>query len=192
MIIPIGVDCGMANFCKKYNLRNASLPFDWTVSYNGVSKCIEDDFKNFTEPLDNKINQFDVYFMHDFDNIELLNQDREKYIRRCQRLINILETTNEEVIFCRKGHACHQHHEHNGKYNNIISDIDDAEKLDVVISKKYPKLKYKIIVILVCGECFNPTQEYKSSSDNIEIYNIATPKVDDDMFEKCCRIILHC
>ena len=47
MIIPIGVDCGMANFCKKYNLRNASLPIDWTVSYNGVSKCIEDDFKNF-------------------------------------------------------------------------------------------------------------------------------------------------
>ena len=49
MIIPIGVDCGMANFIKKYNLRNMSFPFDWTVTYNGVSKCIDDNFKFFIE-----------------------------------------------------------------------------------------------------------------------------------------------
>ena len=45
MIIPIGVDCGMAEFCKKYNLRTRSFPFDWIVSYNGVSKCIENNFE---------------------------------------------------------------------------------------------------------------------------------------------------
>ena len=189
MIIPIGVDCGMAEFCKKNNLRNNSFPFDWTVTYNGVSKCIEDDFKLFTEPLNNRINQYDIYFHHDFYNSELVNQDKEKYNRRCKRLINILETSNEYIIFCRKGHARHHHDEQNGKYSNITNDISDAEKLSIILSNKYPQLKFKIIVILVCGKCFNPTETYKSISSNIEIYNIATPQVDDDKFEKLCRNI---
>ena len=66
MIIPIGVDCGMARFLQKYNLRNISFPFDWNVTYNGVSKCIDDNFNFFTEPLNNRINKYDIYFYHDF------------------------------------------------------------------------------------------------------------------------------
>jgi hypothetical protein len=186
MIIPIGVDCGLASCCQKYNLRKTSFPFDWTVTYNGVSKCIEDEFKLFTKPLNNRINEYDVYFHHDFINDNSFNQDNEKYARRCQRLMNILETTNEDIIFCRKGHACHHHEE---KYSDITSDIDDSEKLDIILSKKYPKLKYKIIVILVCGKCFNSTEAYTSTSDKIEIYNIATPEVDDVLFENLfCKI----
>jgi hypothetical protein len=189
MIIPIGVDCGMAGFCKKYNLRTMSLPFDWVVTYNGVSECIEDNFKRFTEPLNNNINEYDTFFLHDFENKYLFNKDNEKYIRRCQRFVNILETSDEEVIFCRKGHACHHHNEHNGKYSDIKNDIVDVEKLNIILSNKYPKLKYKIIVILVCGKCFNSNETYKSNSDNIEIYNIATPQVDDALFENLCRNI---
>lgn len=189
MIIPIGIDCGMAEFCQKYNLRNISLPFDWNVTYNGVSKCIDDNFKHFIEPLNNRINEYDIYFYHDFYNNKIFNEDKEKYIRRCQRLINILETSNENIIFCRKGHACHHHNEHNEKYCNITNDIDDAEKLNIILLNKYPKLKYKIIVILVCGKCFNSSETYTSNSDKIEIYNIATPQVENTIFENCCRNI---
>ena len=186
MIIPIGVDCGMALFCRKYNLRNTALPFDWTVSYNGVSKCINDNFKYFTEPLDNRINNYDIYFHHDFQNE--INDDKEKYNRRIKRLIDTLETnTIDEIVFCRKGHACHHHYEHNGKYFNITNDIEDAEKLDTLLSNKYPLLKYKIIVILMCGKCFNPDIQYTSSSQKIEIYNIA--RTDELGFENCCRNI---
>ena len=141
MIIPIGVDCGMADFLKKYNLRNMSFPFDWNVTYNGVSECIKDDFKFFTEPLNDRINKYDVYFHHDFENINVFEQEKEKYARRCQRFMNLLETSNEEIIFCRKGHACHNHPEHNGKYSNIVSDIEDAEKLDIILQNRYPNLK---------------------------------------------------
>jgi hypothetical protein len=189
IFIPIGVDCGMALFFKNYNLRKQSFPFDWTVSYNGVSKCIEDDFKFFTEPLNEKINTYDIYFHHDFEENETFNKDKEKYYRRYQRLINILETSNEEVIFCRKGHAFHHHNEHDGKYSNITNDIDDAEKLNSVLLNKYPQLKYKIIIILVCGQCFNPLETYKTNSDRIEIHNISTPQVDDTIFENLCRDI---
>lgn len=189
MIIPIGVDCGMALFLKKYNLRNMSFPFDWNVTYNGVSKCIDNKFQFFTEPLNNKINQYDTYFHHDFVNNSLLNHDKEKYIRRCQRLINILENSNEEIIFCRKGHACHNHYEHNEKYSDIINDIDDAENLDIILQNNYKQLKYKIIVILVCGKCFNSNNTYTSKSDKIDIYNIASPQADDVIFENLCRDI---
>lgn len=190
-IIPIGVDCGMAEFLKKYNLRNIAFPFDWTVTYNGISKCVDDNFKNFTEPLYNRVNKYDIYFFHDFKNNVLLNKDKEKYIRRCQRLINILETSTEEIIFCRKGHDCHHHYEHNEKYSNITNDIDDVEKLDIILQNKYPQLKYKIIVILVCGKCFNSNETYKSNSEKIDIYNIATPQPQTDftICENLCRNI---
>ena len=191
MIIPIGVDCGMAFFCKKYKLRQLSMPFDWTVAYNGVSTCIEDEFKLFIEPLTNRINTYDVYFHHDFTNEELLNKDKEKYNRRCQRLSNILQTSRDDIIFCRKGHACHHHSEHNGKYSNITSDIADAEQLDIILSNKYPQLQFKIIVILVCGTCFNSTDIYTSNSNRIKIYNIATPKADATIFENTCRDIFN-
>jgi hypothetical protein len=143
MIIPIGVDCGVAEFCRKHNLRNMAFPFDWNVTYNGVSKCIEDNFKLFTEPFTNKINEYDVSFVHDFENVEDYNKYKEKYNRRCKRLINTLETSDEHIIFCRKGHACRHHSEHNGKYSKITNDIIDAEKLDAIISYRYPQLNYK-------------------------------------------------
>lgn len=189
MIIPIGVDCSVATFTKKYNLRNTSLPFDWTVSYNGVSLCIEDNFKYFTEPLDNGINKYDIYLLHDFINNDLLNQNKEKSNKRCQRLINILETSDEEIIFCRKGHSCRHHYEHNNKFYNIKNDIHDAEQLDLIIQDKYPKLKYKIIVILICSICFKSNEVYKSNSDKINIYNITSTEEDDTIFENLCRNI---
>lgn len=189
MIVPIGVDCGMAEFLQKYKLRSSSFPFDWTVTYNGVSSCINDDFKFFTEPLDKRINNYDIYFHHDFDIPNLLSQDTEKYTRRYNRLRDILKSGSEEVIFCRKGHASHLHKEHNGKYTHITSDLDDAEKLDTVLQTKYPNLTYKIIVILVCGDCFDPSKVYKSESSRIEIHNIASAQADDARFNNLCRTI---
>jgi hypothetical protein len=187
MIIPIGIDCGMADFLRKNNLRSLALPFDWNVTYNGVSECIDDNFKFFIEPLNNRFNKYGTYFTHDFENIDLLNEDKEKYTIRCQRFCSILEECKDEIIFCRKGHASHNHFDYN--VNNITNDIDDAEKLDIVLQKRYPMLKYKIIVILVCGKCFNSTQTYKGNSDRIEIYNIATAQADATMFENLCRDI---
>lgn len=189
MLVPIGVDCRIAQFIKDHKLRNYSFPFDWTVSYNGVSSCINDDFRLFTEPLESRINRYDIYFHHDFDIDDLLHIHREKYVRRYTRLIEVLKSCKDEVIFCRKGHCNHHHGEHNGKYTNITSDIDDAEKLDSILRAKYPNLIYKIIVILMCGKCFQAEQLYTSKSKCIEIYNIASAQEDDKIFtDLCCTI----
>lgn len=189
IIVPIGVDCRIAQFIKDNKLRSFSFPFDWTVSYNGVSSCISDDFRLFTEPLQSRINRYDIYFHHDFDAAYLLQTHRVKYVRRYTRLMELLKSCKEEVIFCRKGHAVHHHGEHNGKYKNITSDIDDAEKLDSVLRAKYPNLNYKIIVILICGNCFQSEQLYTSKSKCIEIHNIASVQADDKQFtDLCCSI----
>lgn len=189
LIVPIGVDCKVADFCVKYNLRKMSLPFDWCVSYNGVSKCLADDFRQFINPLNNRINVYDIYFHHDFDNANLIQNDIDKYMRRCNRLLDILRKGEEEIIFLRNGHCCHHHFEQDGKYNKIVSDIEDAENFDNVISEKYPKLKYKIIIVLSCDKCFEPNVEYKSIKKNIDIYNIASAEFNLERFNgKCFEI----
>ena len=93
IVIPIGVDCGNASFCKENNLRNFSLPFDWAVTYNGVSKIIKNDFNDYI-PKDNKSLNIidDVYFMH-----SEFPKDNEKMTRRINRIKNLLETSNEEI-----------------------------------------------------------------------------------------------
>jgi len=197
IFVSIGIDCDVANFLNKYNLRKVSLPFDWNVSYNGVSKCIDCNFERFTEPLSKeRINDQDIYFHHDFENIENSNAitaDREKYFRRCARLTNIFqecEKTGEYILFIRKGHMCYHHEEQNGKYSNIKDDYEDAKSLDSVLLRKYPLLKYKIIVILGCTKCFNKNTigiTDNNSNNNIEVYNNVCSKDEDRnaLFDKC-------
>lgn len=179
MIISLGTDCIVSMFCDKYKLRKMSLPFDWCVSYNGVSKCFEDDFKHFIDTIDkDRINKYDIYFHHDYKDKNTYGQDNEKYIRRCNRLQEILKTTEEEIIFVRSGHSCHHHHEHFGKYKTIASDIEDIESLDTIISTKYPKLKYRMVIFLSCETCFVPNIKYESKKKNIEIHNIVSKSFD--------------
>jgi len=197
IFVSIGIDCDVANFLNKYNLRKVSLPFDWNVSYNGVSKCIDCNFERFTEPLSKeRINDQDIYFHHDFENIENSNAitaDREKYFRRCTRLTNIFEEcekTGEYILFIRKGHMCYHHEEQNSKYSNIKDDYEDAKSLDSVLLSKYPRLKYKIIVILGCTKCFDKDTigiTDNNSNNNIEVYNNVCSKEEDRnaLFDKC-------
>lgn len=171
MYISIGVDCGTSEFLKKYNLRHVSLPFDWCVTYKGVSDIIKNDFISFI-PIDNKINDYGCSFVH--NNFP---KDNDKIKRRIDRFRNILETYTETITFIRKGHACHNHIEY-----DIKNDIIDCEELDNILKIKYPRLSYKIIVVLICNKCFNENETFISNS-NIEIHNISMSKVDDTKFQ---------
>jgi len=192
LFVSIGIDCDVANFLSKYNLRKASLPFDWNVSYNGVSKCIENDFKNFTEPLSaDRINEDDIYFHHDFlDTVSVATSvatttpspDHDKYHRRCLRLLNMFETsekTGEYILFIRKGHLCYHHEEQKGKYKNITCDVEDAKRLSGILRSKYPLLKYKIIVVLGCTKC--GTIDDVKDDETVSVYN----NVNGGSFEEC-------
>tara|TARA_B110000503_G_C7097864_1_gene392439 strand:+ start:718 stop:1275 length:558 start_codon:yes stop_codon:yes gene_type:complete len=181
IIIPCGIDCGLADLLNKHNLRHFSLPFDWSVSYGGVSEIIKNDFIDFI-PMNNMKSIYSYSFIH--NNFP---HDTETMMRRCNRLLNLLRNTPDELVFIRKGHAFHHHAESNQKGFNLENDITDAEKLNIVLKQKYPHLNYKIIVVLVCGSCFDNIV-YKST--NIQIYNIATTTVDNNKFEKILNEII--
>jgi hypothetical protein len=187
IIIPIGIDCGLASLLKKYDLRNFSLPFDWLVSYGGVSKIISNNFKNFLHDVNNdKINKtYDLCFYHN-----TFPEDYDKMSRRINRLLQLLNNTEDELVFFRKGHAFHHHDETKRHGVCLANDINDAEELNKVLKTKYPKLKYKIIVALVCDTCFDKNKIYNSDNDNIYVYNIATPTFDDEKFEKLFNDII--
>ena len=59
MFISLGVDCGMAGILSELNLRKCSLPFDWTVTYEGVANIIKTDFTNFLP--ESKNNEYEIY-----------------------------------------------------------------------------------------------------------------------------------
>jgi hypothetical protein len=97
--------------------------------------------------------------------------------------------SNEKIIFVRKSHGSHHHNE----YNNVINDIDDAVKLDLLLLKKYPNLIYEIHVILICDKCFTNINEYDNISNNIIIHNISRPYpinvnvTNPDYFNELCK-----
>ena len=191
IVIPIGIDCDLAIVLRKYNIRRVAFPFDWNVTYYGVSNIIKNNFDGFIPESVWKVNKCGVLFIH-----EKLPDDIPKYERRINRLNQILDSNNienlersvvesrpscdEQIVFVRKGHAHHHHEERSDTENDII----DAYRLDVVLKEKYPNLKYTIIVILVCGDCFDSNKEYISTSPNVKIYNIAMPHYDANKFEE--------
>lgn len=179
IIIPIGIDCGLAGLLNKYNLRQHSFPFDWIVTYGGVSKIFQNDFNLFL-PTDcaNNVNKiYDLCFIHN-----TFPEDYIKMNRRIDRLQKLLNDSNE-LIFFRKGHAFHNHEECDKGGLHISNDITDSEELNILLKNKYPNLNYKIIIVLVCDTCFNPTKTYNSKSSNIFIYNISTKGYDNSKFE---------
>jgi hypothetical protein len=196
IIIPFGVDCSVASFIKKFNLRTLAFPFDWTVTYDGISECIKDNFSEFIPSYGSRINKYDVYFHHDFTP-ETFSNDEIKYNRRTSRLLDILEKSTELIAFFRRGHCYHHHGEYIhycGKYNNITNDIEEGEKLDKCLTNKYPNLHFKIFIILQCPKCFDEDKTYNSSSNKVQVYNIVKNNIEtqenNNRFEMCMSDIL--
>lgn len=187
IFIPIGIDCGLAGLLKNSNLRTCAYPFDWNVTYMGVSDIFKDNFINFIP--DNSIiintkpaNKYNMSFPHNE-----FPMDTDKYKRRIERLITLLETTNEHVILFRKSHTFHHHDEN----TNIKDDINDIEELDIIFKKRYPNLKYTLILTLACAKCYNPKTIYTSQSTTIDVYNIVTEGINNEIFNDIYNVIIN-
>ena len=182
MYVSIGIDCGTANILKELGLRKCSLPFDWVVTYEGVTNIIRNNFKNYL-PENNLNNDYEkmnkksgTFFMHNE-----FPRDLETMNRRIDRFKYILESSNEKIVFVRKSHGSHHHTtiDKRNKYTqdpiNLCNDIQDAKKLDLLLCEKYPNLEYEIHVILICDKCFTNVNIDESISHNIRIHNVSRP-----------------
>ena len=188
VFIPLGIDCGLAGLLQKSSLRTCAFPFDWNVTYMGISNIFKDNFDNFIP--DNSIiintkpgNKYHMSFPHNE-----FPRDSDKYTRRIQRLLTLLESSNEHIILFRRSHSCDHHTEH----TDIKNDINDIEELDILFKTRYPNLKYTFIISLACSKCYNPNIIYKSQSNTIDIYNIVAPKdINDEKFNDLYNTVIN-
>ena len=161
--IPIGIDCDVAFMCKEFNMRNCAYPFDHIVTYDGITKILENNFNNFIPEInENTINNhvfdknYNTKFIH--DNF-LLQEDKDKYKRRIDRFLEILNT-NKKIVFIKKGHSIHHHNE----LDNIVNEYEEVKNLNT----NYKNLDYEIVIILLCKKCnCNINTE---NIDNIKLY----------------------
>ena len=171
-IVSLGVDCGVANFLKENGLRNFSLPFDWVVSYGGVSNILKNKFDNYIPNDNSQFNYKDnVKFIH-----ENFPADIKKMNRRINRFLNLLND-DKEIIFLRKGHSEHHHSE-----SEVINDdLLDCEELYDILKENYKNLKFKIILFLVCSKCYNYKEKY--DSEKVIVYNVSDKDNRSDLIK---------
>ncbi len=173
IIIPIGIDCHPTFAIRDHNMRFFSWPFDWVVTYNGVADHFKEKFCNFL-PKDSSLIWNDTYFIHN-----KFPDDAETMQRRIERFLDLLQTSDDEIIFFRKSH-CPIHHDEIIKFNvKLKNDIMDAEELHDHIKATYPNLKFKIVLALICGQCFNCNDKYQTSKENLYIFNNSTMKQEE-------------
>lgn len=158
LIIPVGIDCGVAAALKQLNQRTVAYPFDWNVTYCGISDILKNDFRDFVpttrygiqaDPRYSSVfNKYGVLFIHD-DWIKNEKVEQEKYHRRVDRFKNLLaEPRDDTIYFIRKGHMFHHHREY-----YFQDDVESVCELSNFLKHSYPRMKYKIILILCCPAC---------------------------------------
>lgn len=138
-IISLGQDCGVAGAMRTIGYKEYSYPFDWNVTFlEYIFECFNNKFSNFDEIFKNTtfdnlghVNYKNIcYFYHDKKNI-IDNEIIDKYKRRGERLNNLLNS-NKRILFIRKDKQ---------------ATTKDMILLKELIIKKYPNLKFKILLL---------------------------------------------
>lgn len=155
IFISLGMNCGPAINFENNKLTEAFFPFDWAISeFSSIYKALKSDFKDFLKlenlvltpralPLVNhKVydKNYRIDYIHDFKNdgapLYDYQQVRDKYYRRIDRFYRALKLGKHVYFFRTK------------------IKKSDAIKLNNLIQKKFPKLKYTLVVM-------NDTSEFK-------------------------------
>lgn len=197
--VSLGVDCGVANTIKKLGKRTCSLPFDWVVTYAGVSNVVKNEFKEYLDVETVKPNiyyneKYNVLFVHNhFPN------DHEMMTKRGERFISMLKETTEKVIFVRKTHAKH-HHAEIAMYGTdfsidkslVLNDFEDIKEFDLFLKSTYPNLNYEIHFILSCDVC-HKQKTFENNSNTIIIHDLINnsgfnPIDDNDLLKYMLKL----
>ena len=139
--VSLGSDCMCAFTARDTNKRSVALPFDWVVTYNGVSEIIKDEFKHFLPKSENTT--FNPLSNTNFVHNKFPN-DYDKMNRRIQRFMDLLKNETDEIIFIRHGHHSHHHQEKRRLKSKLKNDIVDGEELYGHLKEQYPKFNFKI------------------------------------------------
>ena len=184
-VIPIGIDCGVAMFLRDEGMRGASFPFDWAVSYSGVSECVRNDFAGLL-PAEQRDagdegdegspppSAAGVHFVHN-----RFPQDTSTLRRRVQRFRDALSGQLGPLAFIRKGHLCFHHEEAAALGVRLCDDVADSEALAAVLAKRYPLLPFRVEVLVMCRRCYAPGQVVTPTAARVYVHNIVLPDGSD-------------
>lgn len=180
IFVPIGVDCGGANYLRDTHRRMQAFPFDWMVTYGGVATCFREQFQRFLPADRQGFNQYNMCFYHDYlDRTGRGNAiTDDKFRRRFARAAHVL-TSSSQVVFWRKSHMKHHHDEHGGKFQTLLpAEIAHAEEFSDWLRHTHPTLDYYILVTLCCQQCFplRRHNEFRSTDPRVLVANCPDPE----------------
>ena len=150
--IPFGHRCSSALACKYANIRNFSLPFDWTIPLfpKKIQKVLKNNFDGFIP--DNFTVEFDNYsyciFVNKYDiNLSHFNSDIgkgiEEYKRRIVRFNDIINQTKKIYFVYINEDYLYDNSYRQDEFNaNIFNEMLELENF---IKDKYKNIDYNIL-----------------------------------------------
>lgn len=144
VIIPFGHRCSSALACKYANIRNFSLPFDWTYPLfpNKIVKVLENNFIDFIPDVHNGIfhNKYDFLLAHFNPNI---NDGVEEYKKRIDRFIDIINQPKKiYFVYINEDYLYNNSYRENEFNDKIFNEMLELEKF---ITNKYINIDYNIL-----------------------------------------------
>jgi hypothetical protein len=143
-IIPFGHRCSSAIACKYANIRNFSLPFDWTIPLfpNKVKKVLENNFDDFIPDVYNGIffNKYNIGLAHFNPNI---NNGVEEYKRRIDRFNNIINQPKKIYFVYINEDYLYDNSFREDEFNNNI--FNEMLELEIFMKDKYINIDYNIL-----------------------------------------------
>jgi hypothetical protein len=172
-IVPIGSNCQPAFELQRKSKRVVAFPFDWAVLYRDVTRIFQNDLKDLYVFHEKDYNHdYQIKFHHHQDGSE---NSKGKIERRSRRLLDILEKSEDKVIFIRWGHTDDHHKEYTKKqYDGGYSELNDMKKLEELFKKKYPNLNFCIYLFLVCEKCRH-CENVQENSETLKVIDLITP-----------------
>jgi hypothetical protein len=157
ILISLGCNCECAYQLRERKLSGAFFPFDWmrTENFDAISVMLETDFQDFLNKenlvLGNRNSptascrlvtdtKHDMKFLHDFPWDKNLEESydavKQKYARRIARFYRAL-ATDKQIYFFRR---------------DLVTQTQIINFCNV-IQKKFPDLKFTLIVMHNSKEC---------------------------------------
>ena len=207
-IVPIGQDCSVAGGLVLLNYRNCSYPFDWCyckMSY--VNKMFSNNFENFFPKPDElksykktnaTNNEESINFFHDgsikkLKNIEYNNFIKEKYKKRCNRLLDIINNSKNNILFVRINYHLEYEIKECKKLSNIIKDKFKCNFNILLIQRNYNFdniiEENDNIIIFKYEDYFNKKREHRYLTVSKILSNFKVKKVNNFYNETTQKII---
>jgi hypothetical protein len=142
--IPFGHRCTSALACKYSNIRNFSLPFDWTIPLfpKKIQKVLENNFENFIPEVHKKKfrNKYDIGLAHFNENVD---EGIEEYKRRIVRFNNIINQPKKiYFVYINEDYFYNADYQKESFNDNIFNEMLELENF---LKRKYININYNIL-----------------------------------------------